>query len=144
MSLLDVESWIHLVCWTCICIPKGTLKTHENSKTEQKLHMFPVTPQDSGVCDLVQGSLSDKNKSVCLPKKMADNSRSESARADYTRSYKEQRRQSWLVAYQLSILVDCPNQLIHIGISICWVGGGDPCGVADFCFSGVYCHKKQS
>ena len=41
-------------------------------------------------------------------------------------------------------LVDRPTQLIYIGISICWVGGGNPCGVADFCFSGVYCHKKQA
>ena len=44
----------------------------------------------------------------------------------------------------LTGVVDRPTQLIHIGISICWVGGGDPCGAADFCFSGVYCHKKQA
>ena len=41
-------------------------------------------------------------------------------------------------------LVDRPTQLVYIGISICWVGGGNPCGVADFCLSGVYCYKKQA
>ena len=44
----------------------------------------------------------------------------------------------------LLVLVDRPTQLMYIGISICWVGGGNPCGVADFCLSGVYCHKKQA
>ena len=46
-------------------------------------------------------------------------------------------------SYELP-LVDRPTQLIHIGISICCVGGGNPCGAADFCFSGVYCQKKQA
>ena len=41
-------------------------------------------------------------------------------------------------------VVDRPTQPICIWISICWVGGGDPCGVADFCFSGMNCRKKQS
>ena len=55
------------------------------------------------------------------------------------------KHQSGFSLFSSSIpLVDRPTQLIHIGISICWVGGGDPCGAADFCFSGVYCHKKQA
>ena len=41
-------------------------------------------------------------------------------------------------------LVDRPTQLICIWIFICWVGGGDPCGAAEFCFSGLYCQKKQA
>ena len=41
-------------------------------------------------------------------------------------------------------LVDRPTQLICIWIFICWVGGGDPCGAADFCFSCLYCQKKQA
>ena len=41
-------------------------------------------------------------------------------------------------------IVDRPTQLICIWIFICWVGGGDPCGAADFCFSCLYCQKKQA
>ena len=41
-------------------------------------------------------------------------------------------------------LVDRPTQLIYIWIFICWVGGGNPCGAAEFCFIGLYCHKKQA
>ena len=41
-------------------------------------------------------------------------------------------------------LVDHPTQLVFIWIFICWVGGGDPCGAADFCFSCLYCQKKQA
>ena len=40
-------------------------------------------------------------------------------------------------------VVDRPTQLIYIWIFICWVGGGDPCGAAEFCFSSLYSHKKQ-
>ena len=48
--------------------------------------------------------------------------------------------QSFLDAQASQHLFDRPTQLI----SICWVGGGDPCGAADFCFSCLYCQKKQA
>ena len=41
-------------------------------------------------------------------------------------------------------IVDRPTQLVCIWISSCRVGGGDPCGVADFCCSKVNCHKKEA
>ena len=44
----------------------------------------------------------------------------------------------------VAALVDRPTQLICIWIFICWVGGGDPRGAADFCFSCLYCQKKQA
>ena len=46
--------------------------------------------------------------------------------------------------HSLYLLVDHPTQLICIWIFICWVGGGDPCGVADFCISGPCGQKKQA
>ena len=39
-------------------------------------------------------------------------------------------------------LVDSPTQLVCIWIFICWVGGGNPCGVADFCI-GDSCRNKK-
>ena len=39
-------------------------------------------------------------------------------------------------------LVDRPTQLVCIWIFICWVGGGNPCGVADFCI-GDSCRNKK-
>ena len=41
-----------------------------------------------------------------------------------------------------SRLVDRPTQLVCIWIFICWVGGGNPCGVADFCI-GDSCRNKK-
>ena len=41
-------------------------------------------------------------------------------------------------------LVDRPTQLICIGIFNCWVGGGNPCGAADFCISGPHSQEKQA
>ena len=41
-------------------------------------------------------------------------------------------------------LVDHPTQLICIWIFICWVGGGDPCGAAELCISGLWSQKKQA
>ena len=41
-------------------------------------------------------------------------------------------------------LVDHPTQLVFIWIFICWVGGGDPCGVAELCISGLWSQKKQA
>ena len=41
-------------------------------------------------------------------------------------------------------VVDRPTQLIYIKISICWVGGGNPCGAADFCISGPHGQEKQA
>ena len=41
-------------------------------------------------------------------------------------------------------LVDHPTQLICIWIFICWVGGGDPCGVAELCKSAPSDQKKQA
>ena len=41
-------------------------------------------------------------------------------------------------------VVDRPTQLIYIWIFICWVGGGDPCGVAELCKSAPSDQKKQA
>ena len=41
-------------------------------------------------------------------------------------------------------LVDHPTQLVFIWIFICWVGGGDPCGAAELCISGLWSQKKQA
>ena len=41
-----------------------------------------------------------------------------------------------------AFLVDRPTQLVCIWIFICWVGGGNPCGVADFCI-GDSCRNKK-
>ena len=41
-------------------------------------------------------------------------------------------------------LVDRPTQLVCIWIFICWVGGGNPCGVADFCIGDSCCNKKHT
>ena len=38
-------------------------------------------------------------------------------------------------------VVDHPTQLICIWIFICWVGGGDPCGAAELCISGLWSQK---
>ena len=40
------------------------------------------------------------------------------------------------------LVVDRPTQLVCIWIFICWVGGGNPCGVADFCI-GDSCRNKK-
>ena len=50
----------------------------------------------------------------------------------------------WLTASMILNLVDRPTQLICLWIFICWVGGGDPCGAADFCVSGPCGQKKQA
>ena len=42
------------------------------------------------------------------------------------------------------IEVDHPTQLVFIWIFICWVGGGDPCGAAELCISGLWSQKKAS
>ena len=41
-------------------------------------------------------------------------------------------------------VVDHPTQLVFIWIFICWVGGGDPCGAAELCISGLWSQKKQA
>ena len=48
------------------------------------------------------------------------------------------------VGWTGSTLVDHPTQLICTWIFICWVGGGDPCGVAELCKSAPSDQKKQA
>ena len=48
-----------------------------------------------------------------------------------------------MIFLQRGHLVDRPTQLICIS-DICWVGGGDPCGAADFCISGPHGQEKQA
>ena len=50
----------------------------------------------------------------------------------------------WLSQSVSQSVVDHPTQLVFIWIFICWVGGGDPCGVAELCISGLWSQKKQA
>ena len=57
---------------------------------------------------------------------------------------------AWVVLVSVTMaevgpkVVDHPTQLVFIWIFICWVGGGDPCGAAELCISGLWSQKKQA